>query len=188
MSTKVFRITLLTIFGSAALSILHAQEIVHATAGALAGGTSMSSLSIKEPDQSVEVFRIKGPSSVSVDFDKSLRAKTETVDKLINAKTNVIVYYYGYSPQTAIAVKDLGNQVSYINGKITRSDKGQHTITIRAEDGKDHICYVDADTTMETSSGVVSGAKDFPRKGQSVSAVCTEDAGKEDAQLIVMLL
>ena len=187
MSTKVIRTTLLVIFGLAAFSILHAQEIVHATAGALGGGTSMSSLSIKEPDQSVEVFRINGSSSAP-GFDKSLRAKTETVDKLVNAKTNVIVYYYGYSPQTAIAVKDLGSQVSYINGKITRSDKGQHTITIRAEDGKDHICYVDADTTMETSSGVVSGAKDFPRKGQSVSAVCTEDAGKEDAQLIVMLL
>lgn len=188
MSKKVIKTTLLTIFGLAALSILHAQEIVHATAGTLAGGRSMGSLSIKEPDQSVEVFRINGSSSVQGDFDKSLRAKTETLDKLANAKTNVIVYYYGYSPETAIAVKDLGSQVTYINGKITRSDKGQHTITIRAEDGKDHICYVDADTTMETSSGVVSAAKDFPRKGRSVSAVCTEDAGKEDAQLIVMLL
>jgi hypothetical protein len=188
MSTNVIRTTLLVIFGLAALSTLHAQEIVHATAGALAGGRSKDSLSIKDSEQSVEVFRINGSSSVHVDFDKSLRAKTETLDKLANAKTNVIVYYYGYSPETAIAVKDLGTRVQYLHGKITRSDKGQHTITIRAEDGKDHICYVDADTTMETSSGVVSGAKDFPRKGQSVSAVCTEDAGKEDAQLIVTLL
>ena len=87
MSTKVIRTTLLVIFGLAAFSILHAQEIVHATAGALGGGTSMSSLSIKEPDQSVEVFRINGSSSAP-GFDKSLRAKTETVDKLVNAKTN----------------------------------------------------------------------------------------------------
>jgi hypothetical protein len=188
LSTKVIRTPLLMILGLAAFSTLHAQEIVHATAGALADSRSKDSLSIQGPDQSVKVLRINQSSLVHVDFDKSLQAKTESLDKLANTKTNVIVYYYGYSPETAIAVKDLGNRVQYLNGKITRSDKGQHTITIRAEDGKDHICYVDADTTMETSSGVASGAKDFPRKGQSISVVCTEDAGKEDAQLIVMLL
>ena len=119
MSTKVIRTTLLMIFGLAGLSILHAQEIVHATAGAVAGGRSMGSLSIKEPDQSVEVSRINGSSSAHVDFDKLLRAKTETLDKLANAKTNVIVYYYGYSPETAIAgMLDLpGARLKYINGK-----------------------------------------------------------------------
>jgi hypothetical protein len=188
MSTKEVRTTLLITFALAALSPLHAQEIVHATAGAIADGTSKGSLSIQEPDQSVQVFRISGPSSVQVDFDKSLRAKAETVDKLATTKTNVIVYFYGYSPETVIAVRELGSKVEHLRGKITHSDKGRHTITIHAEDGKDHICYVEADTTMETSSGVTNGAKDFPKKGQNVRAVCTEDAGKEEAQLIVMLL
>jgi hypothetical protein len=188
MSMKSVGTTLLLIFGSAAFTFLNAQEIVHATAGALAGGKSADSLSVKEPGQSAEVFRVNGSSSAHIDFDKLLRSKTETPDKLANAQTNVIVYYYGYSPQIAVAVKDLGTQVSYVSGKITSSDKGQHSVTIRGEDGKDHICYVDAETTLETASGVVSGAKDFPRKGQNVNAVCKQDDGKEDAQLIVMLL
>jgi hypothetical protein len=178
-----FALSLILVTSAAA-----AQEVVHAVAGTVTAGVpSKDVLTLHEPDQTVEVFNLKGASS-SLKFDKVLMEKTETADKLEKAKTTVIVYYYGYSPETVLAVRDLGSDVRNVVGVVTHTDKAAHTITVHTSDGKDNICALAPDTTVNTENGVVDGEKYSIKKGQKVSVMCTASGGKDTAEFIELML
>jgi hypothetical protein len=188
MPIKAIAATLAAMFLVVGSPGLSAQEIVHATTGTITDGSQVKdSLTIQTPDQSAEVFQVKQALSTPVSFDKVLREKSETVDKLSKGRTHVIVYYFGYSPQTVVAVRDLGTKVQNVNGTVTHVDKSQHTITIHAESGTDSVCYVDSDTAVETANGVMGGNKYSVKKGDKISAVCTDETGKDTAEFIQML-
>lgn len=188
MPIKAIAATLAAMFLMVGSPGLSAQEIVHATTGTITDGSQVKdSLTIETLDQSAEVFQVKQALTTPISFDKVLREKSETVDKLSKGRTHVIVYYFGYSPKTVVAVRDLGAKVQNVTGTVTHVDKGQHTITIHADSGADSICYVDGDTAVETANGVMGGTKYSVKRGDKVSAVCPDETGKEAAQFIQVL-
>ena len=187
MSKLIATAAAATLFCLPALHKASAQMIVHATAGTIAPASSPTRLSIKDTEQNVDIFAISATPN-TVNFDKSLREKTQAPNQLPKTATTVIVYYYGYSPETAVAVKDLGPKVDDISGTVTHTDSSHHTVTVHTTDGKDTLCYVSPETTIDTPNGVQNGARLGVHKGDKLSIVCTPDAGKEDAQFIEIQL
>lgn len=170
------------------LTNLAAQEVVHATAGTVVKiDLATSALTLQKPDHSTEVFQLTQSLSKPVSFDKSLREESEAADKLSKEQTNIIVYYFGESPETVVSVKDLGKEVLDVSGTVQQVDKGQHAITIRADSGTQTTCYTAKDASVETLFGVVEGGKYSPKKGEKIRMVCTQAAGKETAEFIQTL-
>lgn len=185
---KTIITTLTVIFLACTLPGLNAQEILHAAAGTVTNsGHIKQSLVIQKSDQSSEVFEVAKSSPAPVTLDKAFQKDTETVDKLPKGTSHVIVYYYGLSPETAIAVEDIGDKVLSITGRVSHVDKKQHTVAIRVDGGTESICSVESGTAVEMSDGVKDGAKNYPSDGDRVTAVCTEEAGKEAARFIKIL-
>jgi hypothetical protein len=166
---KTIITTLTIIFLACALPGLNAQEILHAVTGTVTNnGHIKQSLIIQKSDQSSEVFEVGKSSSAPVTLDKALQKNTETVDKLPEGTSHVIVYYYGVSPETAVAVEDIGDKVLSITGRVTHVDKKQHTIAIRADGGSESTCSVESGTTLEMSDGVNSPWCNGPDFGMAV--------------------
>jgi hypothetical protein len=185
---KTIITTLTIIFLACALPGLNAQEILHAVTGTVTNnGHIKQSLIIQKSDQSSEVFEVGESSFAPVTLDKAFQNNTETVDKLPKGTSHVIVYYYGLSPETAVAVEDIGDKVLLITGRVSHVDKKQHTIAIRADGGSESVCSVESGTAVEMSDGVKDGAKNYPSDGDRITAVCTEEAGKEAARFIKLL-
>ena len=84
------------------------------------------------------------------------------MDKLSKGTSHVIVYYYGVSPETAVAIEDIGVKVLSVTRRVSQVDKKQHTIAIRVDGDSESICSVESGTAVEMSDGVKDGAKKSP--------------------------
>lgn len=188
MLTKILTATIAITFPMFALTGLAAQEVVHATAGTVVKvDLATSALTIQKPDHSTEMFQLTQSLSKPISFDKSLREESEAANKLSKDQTQIIVYYFGESPETVVSVKDLGKDAVDISGTIQHVDKGQHAITIQADNGNSTTCYMAKNASVETSLGVVEGGRYSPKKGEKIIMVCTQEAGRETAQFIQIL-
>ena len=177
-------LALVAILGFAQPSLL-AQEIVHAMAGTVAGiDPTTGSITLQLSDRTSASFDFKPDLSAQVSFDKTLREQSGTASELSKGATHVIVYYYGLSPLTAIAVKDLGAKVESITGTIASINEIGRYITIQSEAGQQATCSVSNETTVETPYGAVDGTKYSAQRGEKASMVCNYEAGKELAQFI----
>jgi hypothetical protein len=177
-------LALLAILAFAQTSLL-AQELVHAMVGTTAGSDpTTGSITLQLADRTSASFDSKPDLSTHIAFDDTLRNESTTVNELPKGTTHVIVYYYGLSPAIVVAVKDLGQKIESVIGTITSIDETDHSITIQSETGQLATCYVSSETTVETPYGALDGTKYSVQKGEKVSSVCTNEAGKEMAQFI----
>jgi hypothetical protein len=184
MKGLINSLTLVAILVFAQTSVL-AQELVHAMVGTITGSDpTTGSITLQLADRTSASFDSKPDLSTHIAFDKTLRKESAAVSELPKGTTHVIVYYYGLSPAIVVAVKDLGQKIESVTGTITSIDETDHSITIQPETGQLATCYVSSETTVETPYGAVDGTKYSVQKGEKVSSVCTNEAGKEMAQFI----
>ena len=96
----------------------------------------------------------------------------------------LIAYYFnGPTGQTVVGIKDFGpNGLSTASGTVVRGEK--HKIAIKTDAGTTQTFEIANDASVETSEGVVSGAKFDPQDGAHVTVRYSQSNGAQVAQFI----
>jgi hypothetical protein len=167
MNCKAVRRACLILLSSA--SIASAQMIVHAVTGSVKAVTPQG-ISVAVDDGSVSLFRITPSTNVSLKFPGDLRSNATEPAHFQKVGDFVVLYYYGYGLQrTAVAIKDLGaGPFSKCEGTVVTFDKHSRQLTLKDSTGKQVALVLDDALIIDTDSGVDSGRKFSPHKGDDV--------------------
>jgi hypothetical protein len=174
-------------FFALAACAANAQEVVHALSGVVYSvNPTRKIIDIKTDDGSEGLFKDLTNSSVSLDFDKDVRADSTLAGDFNKKGANVIVYYFGDSDErTVVALKDLGQgPLKKINGSVTEFNKHERLLTVKDASGAIKSFQIGPQTVAETAVGAVEGDKYDPEKGDQVRVVATLANGKAEALFI----
>ncbi len=164
-----------------------AQEIVHALSGTVANVDSQAkTMTVNTLDGSSSQFSLVSNPKTNLDFNKDVRDQAKPADTFDTAKAEVIVFYYGNNAiRNAVAVQDLGaGPFIKAQGTVTKTDRHDHTITIKDAKGKSQTFHMDAKTVADTMDGVVPGDRWEPSKGDDINVVANNANGTPTALFV----
>lgn len=165
-----------------------AQEIVHALSGTVTKIDAQArTIQVTTNDGSEGIFSfpaMKGNTEVS--FDRDVKGRTTPVASFNKPNDQVVVYYYGNgSVRTALAVQDLGNgPLDVVEGTVTKFDKHQHKLTVKADSGKEQTFAIDPKAMADSAMGAVPADRFVPSKGDNVRVIASKAPGVETALFI----
>ena len=143
------------------------QMAVHAMTGMV---KSVKPTTISVTDSSSEnSFKVEAPNG-AVKLASDLLAESTTPAKFDKTGDFVLVYFYGWgTDRTAVAVKDLGaGPFMKTQGTVTSFDKHSRKLTLKDDSGKELEMVLGNDLVVDTESGVDTGKKFAPHKGDQV--------------------
>ncbi len=174
-------------FFSLATFAVNAQEVVHALSGIVSFiNPTQKTIDINTDDGSEGLFKDLTNSSVSLDFEKNLRADSTPAEAFTKKGANVIVYYFGdRDVRTAVALQDIGEgPLKKISGTVEKFNKHEHLLTIKDASGVSESFHVDPKTVAETAVGAVEGERFDPEKGDQVRVTAILANGSAEAMFI----
>jgi hypothetical protein len=147
-----------------------AQMIVHAVSGSVKAVTPASISVVSDNSDAPNQFNLGMPANVRLNFDSDLRAGSVDPGKFEKVGDFALVYYIGYgNDRTAVAVKDLGSgPFTKTQGTVVDYDKHSRKLTLKDESGKEVSLILDEHLVVDTDTGVDSGRKFSPHKGDRV--------------------
>jgi archaellum component FlaG (FlaF/FlaG flagellin family) len=164
-----------------------AQEVVHALSGTVTSvNPQTKTMTVTTPDGSSNQFNLVSDPKKEIDFNKDVRDLAKPADSFDAANAHVVVFFYGNDTvRNAIAVEDLGAG-PFINrqGTVTKTNKHDHTLTIKNAKGKAETFHMDPKSVADTMDGVVQADHWEPSKGDEISVVATTANGTETALFV----
>lgn len=170
MNGNMLRSALVVLASSAAVAA-SAQMTVHAVTGPVKTVTPQNlSVMVDSSSGSASKFKIKPAAKMPSEFSHDLRADSTAPESFQKVGDYALVYYYGYgNDQTAVAVKDLGaGPFTKAQGTVVAFDKHSRTITLKDDTGKQVPMLLNDQMVVDTDTGVDSGKKFSPHKGDQV--------------------
>ncbi len=146
-----------------------AQMSVHAVVG-MVKHVDANSISIAVDSDTTKRYMIEPSTHVSLEFPAELRASATDAGKFQKIGDYVLLYYYGFgSEPTAAAVKDLGpGPFAKVQGQVVSFDKHSHMLTLKDDAGKQVTLSMNDSVVVDKDTGVDSGKKFSPHKGDEV--------------------
>jgi hypothetical protein len=148
----------------------NAQEVIHAQAGqVVAINPAAKTLTLKAADGSQVLFQDVADPEPKVSFDKAVRDKTVPAGTFSKVGANVVVFYFGFDTQVAVAVKELGPVAPVKStGSVANFDRHLRLLTLKTEASEPQKLVLSDDTVVDTSQGIVKLADYRPSKGDQV--------------------
>jgi hypothetical protein len=164
-----------------------AQEVVHALCGTVRSINSMAkTVNVETDDGSEGFFKDFTRPTVSLDFDKRIRAEATTADAFTKNGVSVIVYYFGDSDvRTAVALQDLGpGPFEKTSGTVVKFHRNEHVLTLKNKSGVEESFHISPETVAETAMGAMEGYKLDLEGGDQVRVTVSAEQGSETALFI----
>jgi hypothetical protein len=164
-----------------------AQEVVHALCGTVRSISSTAkTITVDTDDGSEGLFKYFTSSSVSLDFDKRIRAEATTADAFTKNGVRAIVYYFGDSDvRTAVALQDLGTgPFEKSSGTVVRFHRNEHVLTLKNKSGGEESFQISPKTVVESALGAVEGYDLNLEDGEHVRVTAASVNGGETALFI----
>ncbi len=174
MNGNMLRSVVLVLASSAAMA--SAQMTVHAVTGPVKTVTPQNlSVMVDAASGTTSKFKIMPSAKMPQEFSRDLRADSTAPETFQKVGDFALVYYYGYgNDQTAVAVKDLGTgPFTKAHGTIVAFDKHGRTLTLKDDSGKQVPLLLNDQMVVDTDTGVDSGRKFSPHKGDEVRVTYT---------------
>lgn len=148
-----------------------AQEVVHATEGKVLNvDTKAGTISLNTNDGTSGLFKDLPDQKATEAVEKDLRGEVVPADKFTAKGEQVVLLYEGYgNDRTAVAVHDVGPNVSTSTGTVERYDKHAHVLTLKTDAGKEVSFHVDGKTIADAPEGATDGLRFEPPKGAHVT-------------------
>jgi hypothetical protein len=169
MNRTMLRSAVLILASSAVAA--SAQMTVHAVTGSVKTVTPHNlSVMVDSSSGSASKFKIAPSAKLPSEFSHDLRADSTAPESFQKVGDFALVYYYGYGDsQTAVAVKDLGaGPFTKARGTVIAFDKHSRTLTLKDDTGKRVPMLLNDQVVVDTDTGVDSGRKFSPHKGDLV--------------------
>ena len=164
-----------------------AQEVVHALCGTVRSiNSSAKTITVDTDDGSEGLFKDFTRSSVSLDFDKRIRAEATMAVAFTKNGVRAIVYYFGEGDmRTAVALQDLGTgPFEEDRGTVVHFHHGEHVLTVRNNSGAEESFQISRRTVAHTPMGAAEGYEMNLRDGDQVLVVASAANGTETALFI----
>lgn len=167
--------------------LARAQAVVHALGGTIDDSSHpANSLTVTTDDGSSGSFAVSATAGTNLNFDKDVRAETDSPGTAEAKGTHVILYYvWDNGDRTVVAVQKLGpGPFEKVDGKVTEFNKHDRVLTMHTEDGKTETIQVSDKTVIDTADGVTSGVRFHAGKGNHLRLLAVSKNGAEQALLI----
>lgn len=159
-----------------------AQEVVHAVQGKVLNVDNKGrTILLNTNDGTSGQFKDLPDQKATEAVQKDLRAEVVPADKFTAKGDQVVLLYEGYgNERSAVAVHDVGTNVSTSIGTVERYDKHAHLLTLKTDAGKEMTFHVDAKTIADAPEGATDGLRFEPPKGDHVKVASTPTAATGD--------
>jgi hypothetical protein len=150
-----------------------AQMTVHVVAGVVKSA-SASLLSVATDNGAdTSAFRLESTGTPRLNFPKDLEAATTPAGSFHTVGDSVLLYYYGFGDErTAAAVRDLGaSPFTKAQGTVTAYDRHERSLTLTSDGGKELSLVLDPGVVIDADTGVESGKKFVPHKGDHLRVI-----------------
>lgn len=187
MRRECFKACLLVGFFLSATIPATAQEVVHALCGTVRSINSIAqTITVDTDDGSEGLFKDLTNSSVSLDFDKRIRADSTAPAAFTKKGVRAIVYYFGDSDvRTAVALQNLGTgPFKRSSGTVVRFRRNEHVLTLKRNSGDEESFQISPKTVAETALGAVTGYELDFHDGDQVRVTAAPVNGGEEALFI----
>ena len=164
-----------------------AQEVVHALCGAVRSiNSTAKTISVATDDGSEGLFQDFTKPTVSLDYDKKIRAEATAADAFTKNGVRVIVYYFGNSDvRTAVALQDPGTgPFETTIGTVVKFNRKEHVLTLMNKLGVEETFHLNPKTVAETAMGAVEGYELDLQVGDQVRVAASPVNGSESALFI----
>lgn len=187
MRRRCFEVSLLA--GCLVLATLSAtaQEVVHALCGTVRSiNSSAKTIMVDTDDGSEGLFKDFTGSSVSLDFDKRIRAEATMAGAFTKNGVRTIVYYFGDGDmRTAVALQDLGTgPFEMSRGTVVKFRRGDHVLTLQNNSGGEESIKITPKTVADTPLGAAEGYELEFKDGDQVVVVASTVNGTGTALFI----
>jgi uncharacterized protein YrzB (UPF0473 family) len=142
-------------------------------------------ITVDTDDGSEGFFKDLTNTSVSLDFDKRIRADTAAAAFTKNG-VRAIVFYFGDSDvRTAVALQNLGiGPFQNSSGTVVRFHRNEHVLTLERNSGDEESFQIIPKTVAETALGAVTGYELDFHDGDRVRVTAAPSNRGEEALLI----
>jgi len=164
-----------------------AQEVVHALCGTVRSiNATAQTITVDTDDGCEGFFKDFTSSSVSLDFDKRVRAEATMADAFTKNGVRAIVYYFGDSDvRTALALQDLGTgPFEKSSGTVVRFHRNEHVLTLKNNSGGQESFQISPKSVAETALGAVEGYELDLEDGEQVQVTTAPMDGVKTALFI----
>lgn len=161
-----------------------AQELVHALTGTVSSiDAAAKTITVFQDNGRQGVYTVVSNPKTRISFDKKIESESTAADAFKKNGSYVIVFYFGESQQpTVAALKSLGTgPFTSTEGKVSRFENRDHSITVQDKSGKMLTFKIEADTVAETTFGAQEGLKFHAQTGDQVRIVSTSVDGNPTA-------
>ena len=181
--TRVLRLSVVLSLSVATMA--SAQMAVHVVAGVVKSVAPARVSVATDNGSAMDEFKVTAAAAPSLNFPGDLRADTLPAAGFQKVGDSVLLYYYGFAnDSTAVAVRDLGaSAYTRAEGTVTAFDKHARTLTVKDDGGKETALVLDPGVVIDTDTGVASGKKFSPHKGDRVRVVYD---GESPAKVVLL--
>jgi hypothetical protein len=167
-----------------------AQEVIHALTGTVVSfDASAKTITMFMDNHSEGQFKDLTNPKTRIDFDKTIRAISTSVDSFDKKGAYAIIFYYGGgNGRTAVALRSLGaGPFAKDTGTIVKVE-GRSSISIADGSGSIKPFNLTSDTVAETEFGAQVVPKYQPHKGDQVRVTSAIVNGNATALFINSLV